>query len=653
MYMKNKLFPKRFALLKGFSITYLLFAFVIRLVLYSLSFTNIEFSFSHLIEILAIGLFYDIGSLSYLIAFYSIYLLIIPSKYSGSKVDKILTYSAYWIFMIVITFSFLAEITFWMEYQRRFNFIAIDYLLYTYEVIENINESYPLPFIIAAIGLIVYLAFRIKKRKQIFERSFTKDNKILSKVIIAVISCSIVGVFHFNIKNTQAEIFGNVNENELSKSGLYSFFAAYKSNELNYNEFYNTYDDKAIFQRLRNNIKADNDSFLSDNGLLRETFNSGDEIKPNVIFIGMESMSASFLSRFGSKKGITPNLDHILSESISFTNLYATGTRTVRGLEAFSLSVPPTPGRSIVKRCDKESFFTVGEIFKQKGYTCTFITGGDGYFDNMANYFSYSGYDIVERAKKSRIREELPTKRIQIQDEDVIFENAWGTCDDDIFNAVIKKADIDSESSKPFFYMLMTNSNHSPYTYPEGKVKIPSGTSRTGAITYADHAVGEFIKNAKGKKWFKNTVFVFSSDHCAYSAGRTELNVKSHHIPAFIYNLKGYEPYEVDKLCSQIDILPTLFGYFNWTYKTKLFGRDVNKMNQNAERAFIANHRKLALLKNDQLIVLETQKNNSCYKWDSINNNLNKIPNNEKLLKEAVSYYQAAYELYKDGELDK
>ena len=142
-------------------------------------------------------------------------------------------------------------------------------------------------------------------------------------------------------------------------------------------------------------------------------------------------------------------------------------------------------------------------------------------------------------------------------------------------------------------------------------------------------------------------------DHCAYSAGRTELNVKSHHIPAFIYNLSGYDPNEIDKLCSQIDILPTLFGYLNWTYTTKLFGKDVNMMNSESERAFIGNHRKLALLKDDKLMVLETQQNNKCFEWDEATNNLMNINCEDNLLQETVSYYQAAYELYKRGQLDK
>ncbi len=651
--MKDKLFPKRFALLKGFSITYLLLAFIIRLVLYVLSFSNIDFSIIHLLEIVGIGLLYDVGSLSYMMAFYSIYLLIMPAKYSGSRVDKVLTYTAYWIFMIIITFSFLAEITFWEEYQRRFNFIAIDYLLYTYEVFENINEAYPIPFIVGVIGLIIYVAFLLKKRGLVFEKSFDSDHKFGPRLFIALICCLIVSVYHFNIKNTQAEIFGNVNENELAKSGIYSFFAAYKSNELNYNEFYNTCDEKEAFENVRKCLKAENDSFVSEYGISRFTKNEGQELKPNVIFVCMESMNASFLKRYGSVKNMTPSIDSILAQSISFTNLYATGTRTVRGLEAYSLSVPPTPGRSIVKRCHNESFFTVGEIFKQKGYSCTYITGGDGYFDNMANYFSYSGFDIVERAKKTRIREDLPTQRFQISDEEVTFENAWGVCDEDIFNAVIKKADKDSKSGKPFFYMLMTNSNHSPYTYPEGKVKIPSGTSRTGAITYADYAFGEFFENVKDKDWFGNTVFVIASDHCAYSAGRTELNINSHHIPAFIYNFPSTAPCEIDKLCSQIDVFPTLFGYLNWSYKTKLYGRDINKMHEKDERAFIANHRKLALLKGNKFLILETQQTNSLYEWDSENNNLIPIVPKSNFLKETVSYYQTAYQLYKQGYLDK
>ena len=154
--MLKFIFPKRFTIAKYFALIYVTFAFIIRCTLYIWSFKDIDFSLVNLFKTIGIGLFFDIGSLSFILAVYSIYLLLFPKKYHGSIVDRIATYGAYSIILFVIIFSFLAEITFWEEYQKRFNFIAVDYLLYTYEVVQNINQSFPLPLIIGVLLLITY-----------------------------------------------------------------------------------------------------------------------------------------------------------------------------------------------------------------------------------------------------------------------------------------------------------------------------------------------------------------------------------------------------------------------------------------------------------------------------------------------------------------
>lgn len=63
------------------------------------------------------------------------------------------------------------------------------------------------------------------------------------------------------------------------------------------------------------------------------------------------------------------------------------------------MAVPPTPGRSIVKREHNQDLYTIGEVFKSKGYARTFFYGGDGYFDNMDKFFSGNGFDIVDRGR--------------------------------------------------------------------------------------------------------------------------------------------------------------------------------------------------------------------------------------------------------------
>tara|TARA_B100000795_G_scaffold260357_1_gene236153 strand:+ start:4078 stop:6042 length:1965 start_codon:yes stop_codon:yes gene_type:complete len=649
--MLKTLLPKRFLLLNNFAIIYLLLSFLIRLTFYIFSFSELSFNLISFLKMFGIGLMFDLGSLSYILVFYAIYLLLIPVKFYGCKADKILTNVGFFIVLFFILFSFLAEISFWQEYQKRYNFIAVDYLLYTYEVIENIHQSFPLPLLI---GLLIVFVFIIKKgirKKGVFKHFYQNKNNFKQKLIPTLFWCSLFLLFHFNVKNTDAEIFKNRYRNEIAKSGNYSFFAAYKSNELNYNEFYLKNSEDTSISLLQELIKTPKDSFLTKTTLKRYIKSDGVPLKPNVIFIGLESLNASFMTRFDNQKNQVPTLDSLVNASIFFNNLYATGTRTIRGIEALTLSIPPTPGRSIVKRKGHKNLFTIGEVFKQKGYSRTFFYGGDGYFDNMNSYFSYNGFDIVDRKKTHRLSENSPTRRTRIEDNEVTFENAWAVSDLDLFNKVLDYTDKQAEKEKPFFNFVMTSSNHQPYTYPNGFVDIPSGTNREGALRYADYSLNQFFKMAKKKSWYKNTVFVLVSDHCAYSAGRTELNMEKYHIPAFIINLPNKQPEEINTLISQIDIFPTLFGYLNWSYTSNFFGRDIREIDANEERALIANYRKLGLLKPSKLSIINSEQKSSSYNYNSNKkrNTLISTKTDSVLLKENISYYQGAFNLFKNG----
>ena len=141
------------------------------------------------------------------------------------------------------------------------------------------------------------------------------------------------------------------------------------------------------------------------------------------------------------------------------------------------------------------------------------------------------------------------------------------------------------------------------------------------------------------------------SDHCGFSAGRTEINVENHHIPAFILNLENQSPKKIEKLSSQIDIFPTLFAYLNWSYESKLFGKDINKMHPKDERAFIGNHRKVGLLKKGKLMLLEANKKHKNYNWNKEKNEISLVKTDSLFLNETISYYQSAFELFKNEKL--
>jgi len=584
-----------------------------------------------------------------------IYLLIVSKRFYGNWFDRIITYFSYALGLIIFLFSFFAEITFWEEFKRRFNFIAVDYLVYTYEVTKNINESYPIPLLVAIILIVLMLLIVLTKKRKAFSITFNSDTEFKSKLVPAVLIFAIASFFALFITNKNAEVFENRYNNELSKTGIYSFFSAFRNNELSFTEFYKTIDNETAFTNVKNSYTNATDKFVNPNSdEIYRTISNSDSInapsKPNIVFICIESLSGKYLNTLGSDLNITPNLDALAKESVFFTNMFATGTRTVRGMEAISLSIPPTPGRSIVKRKNNQELFTIGEIFKQQGYNRSFFYGGDGYFDNMNTFFGGNGFDIVDRGRGFLFDSRITTERKNIEDSEVTFENAWGICDSDIYSKVLSEADKAHESGQPFFNFVMTTSNHRPYTYPENSIDIPSGTGRKGAIKYTDYAIGEFLKTAKTKPWFKNTVFVIMSDHCASSAGRWALDVKNYHIPALIYNLPDNSTQNVDKLCSQIDMFPTLFAMLNWDYDTNLFGKNIMSMQEKDERAFIGNYRKLGLLKANKLLVLSDQHQSDFYNWNRNDNSLNNLPMDQKFLEEIISFYQVADYLFRtDG----
>ncbi|MCU7616641.1 LTA synthase family protein [Chryseobacterium sp. PBS4-4] len=545
----------------------------------------------------------------------------------------------------------MAEIPFWDEFGVRFNFIAVDYLIYTYEVIENINQSYPLPLVAGVLIGIITLTFFVLKKKSAFKNTF-RDRKPISSRFLPALSVMIIGsVLGILLKNKQADFSNNLVINEIGKNGAFSFISAYQSNELDYETFYPKIPKKEAYSIVKSKLLQKNQNYESPkfDDISRLT-KGNQEQHPNIIVIAIESFSADFLTEFGNKDHLTPNYDQLAKESIFFKNLYATGTRTVRGMEALTLSVPPTPGNSIVRRPNNQNLFSVSTIVKSKNYQPYFIYGGDGYFDNMNTFFGGQGFNIVDRNRGNPLSDEIKTQRFAINDNEVSFENAWGICDEDLYKQSIKYADKSAQANKSFFQFVMTTSNHKPFTFPAGKIDLPQG-DRNAAVKYTDYALGKFIADAKTKSWFKNTVFVIVADHCASSAGKWEINIAKHHIPAIIYNL-NQQPEKINRLTSQIDLIPTLFGYLGWNYKTNLYGKDINQTKKGDERAFIGNYRTLGLLKNNTFTQIDDRKRVKQFEVSGKDQSLTEIHSvNRNLISETIASYQTASERFKNGKM--
>jgi phosphoglycerol transferase MdoB-like AlkP superfamily enzyme len=323
---------------------------------------------------------------------------------------------------------------------------------------------------------------------------------------------------------------------------------------------------------------------------------------------------------------------------VFFDNLYANGTRTVRGLEALSLSVPPTPGDSLIREHHNENLFSLASIFNNRGYQSDFVYGGYGYFDNMNYFFSHNGYRTVDRSDIAK-------------DAVIHSQNVWGVSDEDLYTLALKQMDEIHADGKPFFLHIMTTSNHRPYTYPAGRVK-QIAPSRPGSVAYTDWSIKDFIQRARSKPYFADTVFVITADHCASSAGKTSLPINHYHIPLWIYAPKYFPPQRVHRLMGQLDIPPTLLGMLNFSYRTRFFGQDVFQLPIDRDHAFPGTYEKLGYLRNDVLTVLEPQRKLEQFKPDYATGDATPVkPQDQSLIDQTIAYYQVASELFKNGQL--
>jgi len=501
------------------------------------------------------------------------------------KMRNSLYFTALFLYVLLIIFNAVSEYFFYNEFGVRYNFIAVDYLIYTTEVIGNIMESYPIIPLFTAIFVVTGLAtwWIYKKTKD----SLLQLPNLVQKLTLLGVFAVLLGISlsfaeKINLKK------GNIFQQEIAANGMVKFYEAFSNNTLDFFTFYPTVDQKTA---EKNTLLP-----LGTTTLNRTITSDKPELQKNVVLISIESLSAAYMKAYGYEESVTPFLDQLAQKSLFFTNLYATGNRTVRGLEALTLCIPPTAGESVIKReKENKNKFTTGSVFKSKGYSVKYLYGGYSYFDNMKDFYGGNGYEIVDRDN--------------FTPEEITFANVWGVCDEDMAKKAISEMNKDYKAGKPFFHHWMTVSNHRPFTYPEGKIDIPADSkSRKGGVKYTDYSIMKFFEMAQKQPWFKNTVFVIVADHCSSSAGKTELPMDKYRIPAMIYSPEFVAPQKFSQVTSQIDVMPTVLGLLNFKYQSKFLGQDVFSKNF-VPRAYIATYQDLGFIKDNYLTVISPTKN--------------------------------------------
>lgn len=584
------------------------------------------------VQVFLRGLVFDLAAAAYALAPFVAWLALVPDRLAHSRPHRALVLLGFFGTAFALLVLPVAEWLFWDEFGARFNFIAVDYLIYTHEVLGNIWESYPVGWALAGIALLALTLTALVAPALWRAAAAPLAWRARAAVLLAgtLALGATVGLVDSGDKNFSARDGAN----ELAGNGLYEFFAANRRNELDFERYYATLPRDEALRLVRAAFPGADWVQPERGGVERHVRGAGPERRLNVVVVTVESLGAEFLGAYGDARGLTPNLDRLARESLWFADVYATGNRTVRGLEAVSLALPPTPGQSIVRRPNNDALFSLGSVFEDKGYGVLFAYGGYGYFDNMNAFFDANDYRSVDRRA-------IPAARIA-------FENVWGVADEHLFDQVLEELDREhaAHAQRPFFVHVMTTSNHRPYTYPPGRIDIPSGTSREGAVKYTDYALGRFLEGARGRPWFADTVFVITADHGASARGGMQIPVDKYRIPLFVYAPAHVAPRRIDRLMSQIDIAPTLLGLLDVDYYSKFLGRDVLHAPPASDRAFVANYQALGYLKGGEMVVLHPKR---AVQFLSLLGEAQAAPRDEQLLREAVAFYQVAAHVFRAG----
>jgi phosphoglycerol transferase MdoB-like AlkP superfamily enzyme len=590
-----------------------------------------QLSAQALLPVFAIGMGYDLVTSLYLCLAFTVYLLLMPERLYRTRWQRSVIWAGMTMALFALCYLAAVEFFFFDEFNARFNYVAVEYLIYPHEVFVNIWQSYPVARALLAAAMVAAAGMWWLRRH--VAAALDASSTLRSRLAPAAVLLGLAAASYPLIDATSGRVAHNRVADELAANGIYSFFSAAANARLDYLQYYATVDDAEAALRVRRLVEQSNASFVpgARNPLARRVRYAGAPKLLNVIVVLEESLGAEFIGAYGAQRSLTPNLDRLAAQSLVFTRAFATGTRTVRGMEAVTASFPPVPAESIVKRPGNEGMFNWSEVMRANGYSPTFIYGGYGTFDNMNHFFAHNGYQVVDRTAMDAPR----------------FSNIWGVSDEDLFRNALRVFDLQHGRGERIFSVIMTTSNHKPFTFPPGVEGVrPKGGGREAGVRYADHALGFFVDRLRERQYYRDTMLVIVADHGARVYGRENIPMAQYAIPFVVHSPRHVPPQRVDALTSQIDVAPTVLGLLNISHDSVFFGKDVLVDRYAAKFAPLNHNRDVALYREERLSALGFGKTQSTARYDPVSGRQSRLALDIEAGRDAASVFQLAYQLY-------
>ncbi|MGR3809643.1 LTA synthase family protein [Jiulongibacter sp. NS-SX5] len=461
------------------------------------------------------------------------------------------------VMVFVLTLIIVVDLEVFNVWDYRLDATPLNYLNTPKEAWASVSSSPVLRLLISYILLLIvasYFVYRIIANKM-NSWNFTKKWRFIPWAFLLTLALIIpirggIGIAPMN----QSTVYFSSNNfaNISAVNACWNFFSSLVNKTYNKVNPY-TYLPKEEIEKNLNELYLEQGKKY--NILKPEVEN------PNVLVLIWESFTEKVVDEKFDGKYVTPYFNRLKKEGVYFSNAYASGDRTDKGIVSVLSGYPAQPTYSIIKEPSKTQKLPIlSKDFQNRGYNSEFYYGGETEFANIKSYLLTADFEnIIDLDNFSE--EQSDTK--------------WGVHDELIFDKFL--ADHQSARKSPFFSTLLTISSHEPFDVPLDSTIFEGSDEQNlylNSLYYTDQEFGRFIDSAKTQPWWQNSIVIVVGDH-GHRLPETNSKSESFRIPLLWTGGAVKNSTVVDDVVSQNDIAKSLLNILQMNSQAYQWSKDM------------------------------------------------------------------------------